>query len=236
MKSLIWYAKSQELSPDQIATWIKKKDSGDGFCALHYASFKGNTDICDILIVNGANIQAKNNFGINMIHVAAQGDMPISIYYFKKRGLDLRSRDNRGSTPLHWAAYSKSEVSLVYLLSWVDFLDDQDCDGYTPLHHAVKSVPDLQSTRPVRSLLIRGASRDVCDNQGRRPIDHAHMITVNNLKQNLLNDLAPPKDISCLMLKTPLKLVKRSYNTTIFMWLMIAFVYLGCFFILFPCK
>ena len=48
------------------------------------------------------------------------------------------------------------------------------------------------------------------------------MITVSALKQNLLNDLAPPKDISCLMLKTPLKLVKRSYNTTIFMWLMIA--------------
>ena len=78
-----------------------------------------------------------------MIHVAAQGDMPISIYFFKLRGLDLRSRDNRGSTPLHWAAYSKSEVSLVYLLSWVEILDDQDCDGFTPLHHAVKSVPDL---------------------------------------------------------------------------------------------
>ena len=62
------------------------------------------------------------------------------------------------------------------------------------------------------------------------------MITVSALKQNLLNDLAPPKDISCLMLKTPLKLVKRSYNTTIFMWLMIVFVYLGCFFVLFPCK
>ena len=73
VKCLVWYAKSQELSPDQIATWIKKKDSGDGFCALHYASFKGNTDICDILIANGANIQAKNNFGINMIHVAAHG-------------------------------------------------------------------------------------------------------------------------------------------------------------------
>lgn len=94
-----------------------------------------------------------------MLHVAAQGDMPISIYFFKLRGLNLRSRDNRGSTPLHWAAYSKAEITLVYLLSWVDFLDDQDCDGYTPLHLAVKSVETLQSTRPVRSLLIRGASR-----------------------------------------------------------------------------
>ena len=59
-----------------------------------------------------------------MLHVAAQGDQPISIYFFKLRGLDLRSRDNRGSTPLHWAAYSKAEITLVYLLSWLDFLDD----------------------------------------------------------------------------------------------------------------
>ena len=110
---------------------------------MHFASFKGNIEICESLIQHGADIRAVNNFGINMLHVAAQGDMPISIYFFKLRGLDLRSRDNRGSTALHWAAYSKSEVSLVYLLSWVDFLDDQDCDGYTPLHQAVKSVPDL---------------------------------------------------------------------------------------------
>ena len=79
--------------------------------------------------------------------------------------MDLRSRDNRGSTPLHWAAYSKAEITLVYLLSWLDYLDDQDCDGFTPLHLAVKSVESLQSTRPVRSLLIRGASRGMLDLQ-----------------------------------------------------------------------
>lgn len=99
-----------------------------------------------------------------MLHVAAQGDQPISIYFFKMKGMDLRSCDKRGSTALHWAAYSKAEITLAYLLSWVQFLDDRDCDGYTPLHLAVKSVESLQSTRPVRSLLIRGASRNILDN------------------------------------------------------------------------
>ena len=78
-----------------------------------------------------------------MLHVAAQGDCPISIYFFMLRGLDLRSGDNRGSTALHWAAYSQAEITLVYLLSWVKELNDQDCDGYTPLHLAVKSVEAL---------------------------------------------------------------------------------------------
>jgi hypothetical protein len=38
-------------------------------------------------------------------------------------------------------------------------------EGYTPLHLAVKSVEALRSVRPVRSLLIRGASRDIRDNK-----------------------------------------------------------------------
>ena len=47
------------------------KDHGDGFTALHFASFKGNPDVCEMLIQSGADIHAKNNFGINMLHVAA---------------------------------------------------------------------------------------------------------------------------------------------------------------------
>ena len=80
------------------------------------------------------------------------------------KGMDLKIRDNRGSTPLHWACYPKSEIALNYLLSWVTNLEEQDTEGYTPLHLAVKSVETLRSTRPVRALLIRGASRNVLDN------------------------------------------------------------------------
>jgi ankyrin repeat protein len=105
------------------------------------------------------------------LHVAAQGDQPISLYYFKEKGMDLRAKDSRGSTPLHWVCYSKSEIALCYLLSWVTALDDQDIEGYTPLHLAVKSVETLKSTRPVRSLLIRGASREVRDKNDRRPVE-----------------------------------------------------------------
>lgn len=95
--------------------------------------------------------------------------------------MDLKSRDNRNSTPTHWACYSRSEIALCYLLSWVDDINDQDIEGYTPLHLAVKSVETLRSTRPVRSLLIRGASRQVKDKTGRRPVDHVESISVVSL-------------------------------------------------------
>ena len=95
--------------------------------------------------------------------------------------MDLRCKDNRGSTPMHWACYSRSEIALCYLLSWVHCLDDQDIEGYTPLHLAIKSVETLRSTRPVRSLLIRGASRDSRDKQGRKPIELVDQITIPEL-------------------------------------------------------
>lgn len=53
------------------------------------------------------------------MHIAAQGDQPISLYYFKEMNLELDSRDKRGSTPLHWACFQSSEISMLYLLEWL---------------------------------------------------------------------------------------------------------------------
>jgi len=79
--------------------------------------------------------------------------------------MDISEADNRGSTPLHWACYSKSEEALIYILACNPNLEAQDQNGLTPLHLAIKSVPDLDSTRPVRSLLLKGSSRDALTHQ-----------------------------------------------------------------------
>lgn len=97
-------------------------------------------------------------------------------------------------------------------------------------------MESLKSTRPVRSLLIRGAPRDAVDNQDRKPIDLAQFVTTPLLRETLLNDLKEPNDLSCLMLRTPLKLVHRSYATPVFMWFLMAFVYGNLVLIYFPRK
>ena len=86
----------------------------------------------------------------------------------------------------------------------------------------------------MRSLLIRGASRDATDNQGRKPIDLAETLTTTNLKNQLVADLKPPKDITCFMMKTPLKLVHKSYKTPALMWALFAIVEVLLILVLFP--
>jgi len=57
------------------------------------------------LISFGADKDALTATGLNMLHVAAQGDSASSLYFFKEMGLDINTADRRGSTPLHWACF-----------------------------------------------------------------------------------------------------------------------------------
>ena len=59
------------------------------------------------------------------------------------------------------------------MLGWlrISALNMQDIDGYTPLHLAVKSSEQLKSGRPLRALLMRGASRNARDKRGNKPVD-----------------------------------------------------------------
>lgn len=71
-----------------------------------------------LLVNHGADVTAQNRQGINMLHVSAQGDNPVSLAFFLSRELDINSRDFRKSTPLHWAAFSGAELTLNYVIAW----------------------------------------------------------------------------------------------------------------------
>lgn len=61
----------QMFTEEEIKEWLNVKTKEDGFTALHFASFRGNLQIAQFLLKYGADIQAKNNYGINMMHVSA---------------------------------------------------------------------------------------------------------------------------------------------------------------------
>lgn len=57
-----------------------------------------------------------------------------------------------------------------------------------------------------------------------------------SMRQTLIEDLVEPKSIECLMIKTPLKKVNKSYTTIIFMWFLMLSVYVSLTLFVFPCK
>lgn len=56
---------------------------------MHLASFKGNMDAVKTLIKYGGDPEAINFFGLNMLHVAAQGDSAATLYFFKQLNIDM---------------------------------------------------------------------------------------------------------------------------------------------------
>ena len=124
---------------DEIKKWINCQ-SEQGYSALHYAAYRGNIEIINKLIDNGAQVEVVNKRGLNVLHMSAQGNQPSSLLYFKEKfSFDIQSVDDMGSTPLHWACYTGSENAVIFLLSWNPLVNAQDREGLTPLHLAIMS-------------------------------------------------------------------------------------------------
>lgn len=70
-------------------TWLNRKDK-DGFTCLHYAVFKGNFKITRLLEEHGADIYEINALGLCVMHIAAQGDSPLLLFYFLNKGFRIQ--------------------------------------------------------------------------------------------------------------------------------------------------
>lgn len=133
---------SKRLSKEKLHKYVNKS-TDHGLRCIHYASYRGNIEIIGNLIIFGADIDVITNKGLNILHVAAQGDQPNSLIYFIERfGLQIDTKDNFGSTPLHWACYTGSVNAFNFIVNkYRDSVDlnSQDNEGLTPLHLAVMS-------------------------------------------------------------------------------------------------
>ena len=56
---------------EELVRWVNAVSFKDCFTALHYAAYRGNVEMCQLLIEIGANIQAKNQYGLSVLHIAA---------------------------------------------------------------------------------------------------------------------------------------------------------------------
>lgn len=204
-------------APIIVKKWINAR-TVTGFTALHFASHKGIYDLLSILINEGAEVEAINDEGLNVLHMASQGNQPLSLVLFKEQHcMNPMSVDDSGSTPLHWAAYTGSKDALIYLLSWNVDVNAQDKEGLTPLHLAVisgNSFYKLANTHLVRKLLQKGASKIIKDNKNR---DASTLAKEKDKLEiyNLLNE-----QIKCRMLTMNVQsTTKHEKNRSIYVFL-----------------
>ena len=148
--------------------FINAKTEGDNLTALHFASFRGNIKIIQLLIANFAEINALSSHGLNMIHKAAQGNKPSAIVYFnKKYNMDLTAAEENNMNALHLATISGMENAVIFLLSLGLDPNIKDKIGYTALHYAVKH----NQKRIIKKLLQKGADRNIEEyKQKRTPV------------------------------------------------------------------
>ncbi|CAB3249987.1 unnamed protein product [Arctia plantaginis] len=88
-----------------------------GYTPLHYAARKGYTDICKLLLQNGAQIDAQTKSGqASPLHKAAVAGKIETIQFLIQSGAQINKQDADGQTILHKAAINKHLDLFNYLL------------------------------------------------------------------------------------------------------------------------
>ena len=198
------YLETNLKNKSQIEKFINSQNN-QGFTALHYASFKGKISVISRLVKLNADISIKNAKGLTVLHLAAQGNQPNSLAYFKEKcNENLNNYDKANSTPLHWACYTGSLKVVDYLLCNDDVeLDQTDDQKVTALHLAVI----CDNIQIIKRLLRAGANRYIKDNNGRTPGDLA---ILKKKKCAKIFKKKKKKCCNCIIIKTPNTKIKKS--------------------------
>jgi len=172
-------------------TDVNAKSKGNGWTPLFYAtSGGGQKEIAELLIAEGANVNAKDKLGDTSLQVAAyQGHKEIA-ELFIANGADVNSKADNGKTPLDWADGETADIlrkhggkhstintaatagdaeAVKEFLATGAEVNAKDGWGWTPLHLAV----DGGHTEIVELLIAKGADVNAKDDDGDTPLDWA---------------------------------------------------------------
>jgi len=150
---------------------VNVKATGGGWTPLHYATVNDRKEITELLIDEGANVNAKDNDGDTALHIASgKGHKEIAELLIAK-GADVSAKDEDiGATPLHLAAQEgRMKVAKLLITNGAD-VNAKNKYGGTPLHLGGGMGKDKEF---VELLIAKGADVNVKDKFGNTPLDFA---------------------------------------------------------------
>jgi ankyrin repeat protein len=188
--------------------------TGNRQTALHIAAAYGKTDIVKALLTAGAGVNVADHDGNSPLHIAVTN--PTSRLVVKElldAGAKVDAVNNDGLQPIHLATQSAQADTVQILLTAGAKSDAVDLHGLRPLHFAAqggahrinvsrtfgnkghnltKLLYGLEYTTVAKVLLSNGASLDVEDTSGKRPIDYASENGFSEMVEALIAEGAKP--------------------------------------------
>ena len=134
-----------------ISKWLQKgadvnfKDPDMwGWTPLHIAAHHSHADVAELLIANGADVNAECEGGCTPLHIAAgKGSKSVAELLLAK-GADANARDNGGDTPLRWVLTKDVAELLIARGADVNVMNN---NGQTPLDAVLrKGLRDVAET------------------------------------------------------------------------------------------
>ena len=162
-----------------------------GRTPLHLAAASGKTDIVKALLAAGARVDVADQDGNEPLHIAVVSPTNGQIVKaLLNAGARVDTATHDGMQPIHLAARSAGAGTVQTLLASGAKSDAVDAYGLRPLHlvaqggverinasrgahNLSKLLYGMEYTMVVKVLLSNGASLDLEDKTGKRPIDYA---------------------------------------------------------------
>ncbi|XP_052863840.1 uncharacterized protein LOC128270477 [Anopheles cruzii] len=182
-KSALHYCSSAQdiaaaASVAMVAPELIESADEDGFTPLHLAVIQGNLQLVNLLLANGADVNALDNEGHSVVHWATVCGEGEALRAVLAAGADVSTPDINGGSPLHYAAQmcganyegktprASAKLALEILgtlLSHPDTAGEvEDKDGRQPLLWAASAG----SAKAVLALIKAGAHVESADKDG----------------------------------------------------------------------
>lgn len=158
-----------------VAKGIEVNSKNRNITPLHRAARNGSLEITELLISNGADVNAKGEDGKTPLFNAVILRPPYDsaqksiLNLLAEHGADLTVRDDDGRTPLHHAADYNSTCGADFLISRGVDINARDKHCLTPLHMASRNG----YIKMANLLLSKGAEINATDNIGWTPLSYA---------------------------------------------------------------